>query len=41
MDALRMTELNNGLPYRSQNEGVAHLCGHDGHMATLVGAPHS
>lgn len=38
MDALRMTELNNGLPYRSQNEGVAHLCGHDGHMATLVGA---
>jgi metal-dependent amidase/aminoacylase/carboxypeptidase family protein len=38
MDALRMTEGNTGLPYRSQNEGVAHLCGHDGHMACLVGA---
>ena len=38
MDALRMTEGNNGLPYRSANEGVAHLCGHDGHMASLVGA---
>ena len=38
MDALRMTEGNNGLPYRSSNEGVAHLCGHDGHMASLVGA---
>lgn len=37
MDALRMTELNNGLPYRSGNEGVAHLCGHDGHMASLIG----
>ena len=38
MDALRMTEGKNGLPYRSGNEGVAHLCGHDGHMASLVGA---
>jgi len=38
MDALRMTELNTSLPYRSANEGVAHLCGHDGHMASLVGA---
>ena len=38
MDALRMTEGNKSLPYRSTNEGVAHLCGHDGHMATLVGA---
>jgi metal-dependent amidase/aminoacylase/carboxypeptidase family protein len=38
MDALRMTEGNNVLPYRSANEGVAHLCGHDGHMASLVGA---
>ena len=38
MDALRMTELNKSLPYRSANEGVAHLCGHDGHMASLLGA---
>uniref|UniRef100_A0A7S2FJM7 Peptidase M20 dimerisation domain-containing protein n=1 Tax=Haptolina brevifila TaxID=156173 RepID=A0A7S2FJM7_9EUKA len=38
MDALRMTEGKNGLLYRSTNEGVAHLCGHDGHMASLVGA---
>lgn len=36
MDALRMTERNEGLPHRSQNEGVAHMCGHDGHMASLV-----
>ena len=38
MDALRMTEGKNGLPYRSSQEGVAHLCGHDGHMASLLGA---
>lgn len=37
MDALRMTEKNVNLPYRSTHEGVAHLCGHDGHMASLVG----
>jgi len=38
MDALRMTEGNTTLPYRSKNQGVAHMCGHDGHMASLVGA---
>jgi len=38
MDALTMTEGNNSLPYRSRNEGVAHMCGHDGHIAGLVGA---
>ena len=38
MDALRMTEGNLDLPHRSQNEGVAHMCGHDGHTAALVGA---
>jgi amidohydrolase len=38
MDALRMTEAENGLPYRSRNEHAAHMCGHDGHMAALVGA---
>jgi metal-dependent amidase/aminoacylase/carboxypeptidase family protein len=37
MDALRMTEKNTNLPYRSTHEGVAHLCGHDGHMASLIG----
>lgn len=38
LDALTMTEGNNGLPYRSKNEGCAHMCGHDGHMASLLGA---
>ena len=38
MDALRMTERNEALPYRSENEGVAHMCGHDAIMAALVGA---
>jgi len=38
LDALPMTESNAHLPYRSANEGVAHMCGHDGHMACLIGA---
>ena len=37
MDALPITE-NNDLPHRSQNAGVMHACGHDGHMAMLLGA---
>ena len=37
MDALSMVELNGDLPYRSKNVGAAHMCGHDGHMACLVG----
>ena len=37
MDALPVTE-NNNLPYCSRNEGVMHACGHDGHMAMLLGA---
>lgn len=37
MDALSMVELNNDLPYISKNKGAAHMCGHDGHMACLVG----
>jgi len=37
LDALTMTEGNSSLPYRSKNEGVAHMCGHDGHIAALVG----
>ena len=38
MDALRMTEGNKDLPYRSTNPNAAHMCGHDGHMAALIGA---
>lgn len=38
LDALPMTENNHHLPHRSVNEGVAHMCGHDGHMACLIGA---
>lgn len=38
MDALTMTEKNPDLPYRSSNEGIAHMCGHDLHMACLTGA---
>jgi len=37
MDALPMTEENPQLPYRSQVPKCAHMCGHDGHMATLMG----
>ncbi len=32
MDALPVTE-NTGVEYVSQNEGIMHACGHDGHMA--------
>lgn len=35
MDALPMTE-ETGLPYASENEGVMHACGHDGHTAILL-----
>lgn len=37
MDALPVTE-ETGLPFSSENPGVMHACGHDGHMATLLGA---
>ncbi len=36
-DALPIAE-DTGLPYASTNHGVMHACGHDGHMAMLLGA---
>lgn len=37
MDALPVTE-ETGLPYASENPGVMHACGHDLHVAALLGA---
>ena len=37
MDALPIFE-EADVPYRSEVDGVAHLCGHDGHTAMLLGA---
>ncbi|MEJ6459576.1 amidohydrolase [Fusobacterium polymorphum] len=39
MDALEVCEKNN-VSYRSQKEGLMHACGHDGHIAMLLGAAH-
>lgn len=38
MDALPITEKNELAPYRSQNEGIMHACGHDVHTTCLLGA---
>ena len=35
LDGLPIDEIGD-VPHRSQNAGRGHLCGHDGHMATLV-----
>jgi len=37
MDALQISEKNN-VDYCSKNEGKMHACGHDVHMASLIGA---
>ena len=37
MDALPITE-DTGLGFSSKNDGVMHACGHDGHVAILLGA---
>lgn len=37
MDALPIKEAT-GLPFASENEGVMHACGHDGHMTAVLGA---
>lgn len=37
IDALPVQEQND-VPFKSKNEGCMHACGHDGHMAILLGA---
>ena len=37
IDALPVTE-KTGAPFASENEGVMHACGHDAHMAMMLGA---
>lgn len=40
IDALPILEKNN-VPYKSQNEGVMHACGHDVHTSSLLGVAYT
>nr|QFG73671.1 MAG: peptidase family M20/M25/M40 [Megaviridae environmental sample] len=40
MDALPIKE-ETGVEYTSQHEGYQHACGHDGHMAIMLGVAHA
>lgn len=35
LDALQIQEISD-LPYKSRNDGKAHMCGHDGHMTMMA-----
>lgn len=37
IDALPITEADDGRPYRSHSDGVMHACGHDAHAAIALG----
>jgi metal-dependent amidase/aminoacylase/carboxypeptidase family protein len=37
MDALPLPE-RSAQPYRSRHDGMMHACGHDGHLAMVLGA---
>lgn len=39
LDALPIADINE-LPYQSENKGIGHKCGHDGHMAIVCGVAH-
>ncbi|SDV48956.1 M20 aminoacylase family protein [Chitinasiproducens palmae] len=38
MDALAITEVDTARPHASRHAGCMHACGHDGHMAMVLGA---
>lgn len=40
MDGLPIDEEDQDINHKSKNEGVAHKCGHDGHMTILMGLAH-
>ncbi|MGS0973671.1 MAG: M20 metallopeptidase family protein [Candidatus Izemoplasmataceae bacterium] len=40
IDGLKITE-QNAIPFKSTHQGMMHACGHDGHMAMLLGFAHA